>query len=338
MTPINSGDMARQALLGRQSSLLKTTLTRLTQEMTTGEKSDLAQATAGDFRALSAIDHSLSALGAYKTANAEATLFAETVQRALETTQTLATDAAPTLLQAGTNANPTQIQAGAQDARQRLFSAVAALNVRAGDRYALSGAATDQKPLAGGQDLLNGLTAAIAGQVTAAGVISAVDAWFAAPAGGNGFTDQIYGGSATPSAPFRLGDGDGVSLTTTATDPAIRATLKGLALAALVAEGALPGDRTGQSLMMKTAGEQLMTAGSQMSDLRGAVGSVEAHIGLAGTRASAEETALQIARTKIASADPYETATALEDTKTRLETLYQITARLSGLSLADYLR
>ena len=60
-------------------------------------------------------------------------------------------------------------------------------------------------------------------------------------------------------------------------------------------------------------------------------------ISAAETRNSSEESALQIARNDLTSVDPYSTATKLQETQTQLETIYALTARMSHLSLLDYL-
>jgi flagellar hook-associated protein 3 FlgL len=51
-----------------------------------------------------------------------------------------------------------------------------------------------------------------------------------------------------------------------------------------------------------------------------------------------ERGVLESARSKIISADPYETASALEAVQFQIETLYVLTARTSQLRLTDYLR
>jgi flagellar hook-associated protein 3 FlgL len=336
VTSVTLGDMARAYLLRRDTIGLKTQLQTLTQEMTSGRKADLARAVSGDFKALAGIEHGLRLLTSYKTATAEAELFTDTLQTALETTATIASDLAPSLAAAG-NGSSALVHAAAVDARQKLHSVVSTLNARVGDRYVLSGAATDRKPLAGAEAILGALTAAIAGQTTASGVITAVTTWFNAPAGGGGFSDAVYGGSAAPLVGFRVGAGDEAAVTLTATDRTLRDTLKGLALGALVAEGALAGDDTGRAFMMKTAGDTLMTATTPLADLRADLGSVQAHIADIATRNAAEGSALEIARNGIVAADPYETATALEAASSQIETFYTLTARLSRLSLADYL-
>jgi flagellar hook-associated protein 3 FlgL len=124
----------------------------------------------------------------------------------------------------------------------------------------------------------------------------------------------------------------------TALDPTLVETLEGLALAALVADGTLPGDAPGRALLARTAGSLLLGANTDLSSLRARVGTVEAQIADSADRNAAESTALKIARTGIIAADPYETATALEGVRTQIETLYTLTARLARLSLADFLR
>ena len=68
------------------------------------------------------------------------------------------------------------------------------------------------------------------------------------------------------------------------------------------------------------------------------VGADAAQIEAARTRNAAEETSLGILRSDIGSVDPYEAGTRLEAIQSQLESLYLVTARVSRLSLAEYLR
>jgi flagellar hook-associated protein 3 FlgL len=329
MNTTSIGDMAQAFTLTRRNTDLKAQLQQLTAEVTSGKKADLAKAVSGDFKTLAGIEHSLTTLAAYQTANTEAALFTSTLQNALGTTQQVASDIAPSLAQADTIA---------VDARQKLFSTVSALNVRVGDRYLLSGTATDQKPISGGQDLLDALTVAISGQVTATGVITAISDWFDAPSGAGGYLDSVYGGAATPLAPFSIGPQDQAVVSMTAADPTLRNTLKGLAIGAMIAEGALPGDAAGRAIMAKAAGDTLFSSGTDLASLQANLGTVEGHISDISTRNAAESSSLEIARNGIIAADPFTAASDLENVRTQLETLYTITARLSRLNLADFLR
>lgn len=338
MTRVSIGDMAQAFLLRRQGTDLKTALNTLTGELSSGRKSDLAAAVSGDFRSLAGVEHSLSTLASYKTATDEAALLATTLQKSLETVQTLASDLAPALTSAGTTGGATNVATSAADARQKLFTAVSALNVRVADRYVLSGAATDRKPILGAEDILTALSGAIAGQTTVSGIQAAVTAWFDAPPGGGGYRDVIYGGSAAALPPFAIGEGDTAAISLTATDDTIRQTLKGLSLGALVANGTLAGDPAGRAQLVRAAGDTLLSATTDIVTLRANLGSVEQHVATTATRNAAETTSLQITRNTIVAADPFETASELEAVKTQLETLYTLTARLSRLSLTDFLR
>jgi flagellar hook-associated protein 3 FlgL len=337
MNYVSIGDMAQSFQLRRHNVELKKHLSTLTEELTKGVKSDIAGAVNGDFKALAGIEHSLHLLESYKTATGEATLFAESLQSVLGTVQDIAGDIAPILLSAGATGGAQLVDTATMDARQKFHSVVSALNIQIADRFLLSGAATDQQPLSGSQDILDALMVAASGQVTAGGVISTVQAWFDAPPGGGGFTDMIYGGAGTPSA-FEIGPIDTAALDVTALDTTVVDVLKGMALAALVSDGILPGDDNGRALLSHTAGETLYASNSGLSSLRARVGTVEAHIADSAGRNAAQSTALRIAKADIVAADPYETATGLEAVQTQLETLYTITSRLSRLSLADFLR
>ncbi|OYX41654.1 MAG: hypothetical protein B7Z02_15140 [Rhodobacterales bacterium 32-67-9] len=338
MNYVSIGDMAQAFQMRRHNVELQKHLGRLTEEMTTGVRADLAEAVSGDFKVLAGIDRSLKTLDAYKTATNEAALFTEAVQTALETAQDIATDLAPGLLMAATSTSTTLFDTAAGDARQKFHAVVSALNTGVADRFLLSGTATDRKPISGAQDVLDALALAVAGQVTASGVETAVAVWFDAPPGGGGYLDTVYDGAATALAPFQIGPGDEVTMDLTAADPDLRDLLKGMALGALVAEGALPGDATGRAYLAQRSGEAMIASGNQMAALRARVGTVEAHINDTATRNAAESSALEIARNALISADPYDTASALEAVQTQVETLYTLTARLSRLSLADFLR
>lgn len=337
MTSVSIGDLARNFQLRRQNAELQTRLSTLTKEMTTGRKSDIADAVAGDFKPLAGLDHSLALLEGYRTATSEAGLFADGLQSVLGTVQSLAEDIAPSLLDAGTAGRAQLIDTTTVDARQKFRSAVSALNTQIADRFLLSGTAIDRAPIADAQQVSDALSAATAGQTTASGFIASVNDWFDAPAGGGGFRDVAYNGAGAQS-PIDIGANDSVALDVTALDPAILATLKGLALATLVADGALTDDVPGRALITRTAGETIAGASSDLSTLRARVGTIEAHIADSASRNAAEQGALTTARAALAEADPYETATALQAVQTQVETLYSVTARLSRLTLADFLR
>ena len=337
MNLTSMGDLAQHYQLRRQGVELRQHLARLTEEVASGRHADMGAAVSGDFTALAGIDRSLRTLEGYKLATDEARLLTGTLQTAFGTLQDQAEGFGVLLQSAATTAETAQIAALGTDARQRLEAAVSALNLRAADRYALSGTATDTAPLADADTILSALQAATAAEVSATGVASAVAAWFDAPAGGGGYLDTAYLGADTALAPLRIGEGDSAAMALTAADPRLRDMLQGLALAALLDRGALAGNAIERGRLANLAGAEVLSAEGGIADLRAELGTTEGRIADTATRNAAEAAALQVARTRIVEADPYEAASALEAVQTQLESLYTITARIAHLSLTDYL-
>jgi flagellar hook-associated protein 3 FlgL len=101
--------------------------------------------------------------------------------------------------------------------------------------------------------------------------------------------------------------------------------------------GTLAGKPAQRAELAKAAGAVLLEAADARGALAARIGTAQERVATATTRNSAEATALQIVRIGIVSADPYEAATALTEAQNQLDTLYAVTARLSRLSLANYL-
>ena len=335
MALMSVGDLSKVFHMRRQSADLKSALDRFGSEATTGRTADLGRTVRGDFSPVAGLERSLAQLGGYRIATNEAAAFASALQETLGTVGTLASGGASGLVQASMSTSSAVIRTAGMDVKQRFVSAVAALNTRAADRTLLAGAATTSAAIVPAEDILVALRALTAGMTSAASIDSAVVAWFDDPAG---YGALAYRGSATPLAPFQLGEGEDISLTITADNSQIRDTLKGLALGALVGEGALNFDRPEQMTLARRAGEHMLTADTAISYLRADLGAVEARIDEAATRNSAESASLQLALSAIVSVDPYEVASALQETQTQLENLYTITALMSRLHLVDFLR
>ena len=331
MTLISLGDMAQSFMLRRQNLALKTDQQRLSVEMASGRAADIARQVGGDFTPLSAVEASLARLGSLRTATSEAAEMTEAMQTVLSTVEALASDHAPALLMAANSGN---VAAVGRESATRFEAAVAAFNTRTADRTLFAGVATDGPALADAETILAALDVAIAGATSAEGVEAAVTAWFAAP---SGYATLAYrGGDAR--APIPVAPGENVPITTTALDPAIAGTLKALALGAMLARGALAGNGAAQARLARLSGEALLSTQTQRVDLAAYIGLAEGRIEQAAVRNAAETSALQIARTGLVAVDPYETAMRLEATETQLEALYAITARISRLSLVDFIR
>lgn len=333
MTRLSVGDASLTNILARQGAQLRAGVQRAATEVATGRPTDLGQTLRGDFSPLLAVDASLARLKAYASNTADAAFQTAAQQSALQGIAGLAADLGTALVRSKDLTTLAQVDLYASDARWRLASAVGLLNTQAAGRAIFSGTATDTPPLGGSEDLLAALETAAAGATNASQVADAVASWFTDPAGYAAFYQGGGPLSASPIAP-----GEAADLSTTALDPALRDTLQGFALAALLDRGVLAGNPEERADLAQRAGERLQRSQDARIDLAARIGTAEARIETAATRNAAEETALGILRSQVGAVDPYEAATRLENLKSQLESLYLITARVSRLSLVDYLR
>ncbi len=330
------GDLSMAFLTRLNNTRLKVDLQKVSQELASGRTTDLSKATGGDLGSFASIETALKTLSAYDVAAREAGQFVDTLQRSFETVQSQTSDLAPALLLASSAREATLVQSAAVDAKARFETVVSVLNTRLADRAILAGTATSDIALADVETMLADLQTAIAGAATADDVEAAVAAWFDDP--GGGFETLGYLGATNDMAPFRIGPDEEAAVGLRADDDNLRDLFKGYAMAALVADDALLGNHDERVALIGKAATQLMAGDKALAEMRAGIGTIEARIDAALAQNGAETAALELARAEIVQVDPYEAATRLQSVETQLETLYTITARLSRLNLAEYLR
>lgn len=331
MAAITLADMAQNFALRRHNASLQADVQRLSTEAVTGLASDTGRRVGGNYTELSAITGSLARLQAQGVAMTLAKTLVSGTQDALDTmgkaVGSLATEMSdPTL-----TGNPSSVAALGASSLQAFESVVGTLNARAGGQSLFAGTAVDDPALADAATILSAVQQAAAGATTAQDAVAAVDRWFA-----EDFATVAYQGGGD-RAVFAVGDNDRVKAMTTATDPALVETLKGLALGALLTRGALAGSENERQALAQSAGTTLLGANDARTTLAARVGAGEARLEAVQTRATAQLSTLEMARTNLLSVDSYETAVRLEATQTQIETLYSVTARLSRMSLTDFL-
>jgi flagellar hook-associated protein 3 FlgL len=239
------------------------------------------------------------------------------------------------LLNAANSENPQILDGLVRESAQRFDAVLAALNTKAGDKTLFAGTATDGAAVASADVILSALESAIAGAgaTSSADIDAAVSEWFSDP---GGFATIGYLGN-DGAAALSISAEDKVSLGITAADPALRDTLKSLAMLALVDRGMVISDAITGREVVRRAATSLLQNDSDRAALAGGLGYAQARIEQAQIRNEAESSALQLARSDLLAVDPYEAATRMEAAQTQLETLYSVTARLSRLSLVDFL-
>lgn len=330
---ISLGDLAQSTLLRRHSAILKADMQKLSIEVVTGQATDTAVQVAGDLVPITAIDSALARLQSYGAVTTEAGLFAGAMQTALDTVDNLAAGLTAALFTAVSGANTGRLVAVSAEARQAFGTAVTVLNTRIGDRALFSGIKTDTSPLCDAETILAALETAVGGAASVSDVTAAIDGWFDAP---EGFAAVAYQGG-SQLEPYSVAAGEEAELTITANDTTLRQTLKGLAMAALLDRGMLATQPEARVKLASSAADILLQNQIDRTDLSARLGTTEAKIANAAARNTAETTSLQMARNALTSVDPFETATKLQNVQSQLEMIYTLTARMSRLSLVNFL-
>ncbi|WP_210093209.1 flagellin [Ruegeria sp. HKCCSP346] len=329
------GDLARGMTLRTRATDIKTQIETLSYEMSTGRVQDVSGRIGGDYSQILDLDRSLARLDAFGIATSEAALFTDTMQLSLRTFGDSVGDMTASLLAYGTANQPVNHEQASQHAKNELDTMISALNTRVGGRSLFSGTATDVSPLQSSNDLLTALKSQLTGLATVADIRLAAENWFNDPAG---FDAVIYQGSNGTLSPMQISENESVTLPITATDPAFKAALKDVAVAALATDSALALSPDQRTALFTQLGVDLANSQDATVKLRAKVGAAEARIEEAATRNSSARTSLEFSRNELIAADPYETAAKLQTVQFQLESLYSVTVRNANLSLVNFLR
>lgn len=336
MTWLSLGSMALPFQLGNQGVRMRTDIARLGEELTTGLARDPSRHLRGETGQLAAIAADLAKNDAFLQNLHPASLRAETAQNALSVIENTGAALSRDLLTASAQSTPGKTLSSIGHAAQAaLADTVSALSVRSGGAALFSGVASDGVPLVSADEMLDDLRPLVAGLSSATDIADTISAEFLDP--GGLFESRFYRGGAPADGPL-IGPGETLAALPTADNRAIRQMLAGFAIAAMIAEppGVLP--EAGLRILADRTASMLMASAGGIADLQSETGRLQAMMETRQTRLLAEKEALAGAKLALVAVDPYETATRLQDTETRLNALYVITARTARLSLTEYLR
>lgn len=338
MKPMSLGDSAQFLAMRRNGTTLKTQISALNAELTTGIAADKGQHLRGDFGVLASITRAIDMAQINISVAQTASLQLQTQQTVLARLHDNATEAlnATRLVLSGDTDTPIHLRMVAFETSASAFDdAVMALNASVAGRYVFAGQQSDTAPLAAPAAILDALMGSLPSDAGASELLAHVESWFA-PMGD--FDTIAYHGGNPNTSGLNLGAGYDVQNTLTAQDSAIRKHLGALAYGALMARGVLADAPADQIQVLQVSTAALDASVENLTTRAAALGIQQARTGQAVVAARAQSTALEIARTELIGVDSYETATRLQDAMTKLDTIYMMTARLSRLSLTEYLR
>jgi flagellar hook-associated protein 3 FlgL len=336
MTLVTFGDMAQYQTLRRQGANLRADMARLTSELASGKFADKGRALGGDFSTLADITRGLRLNDAFRTSISNAAITASGRQTALDRVASEMEGFGASLIAIAGTDDSGGLSLDLTNANDRFSTAVNALNTRIAGQSLFSADLPDIAPLAAGADILAELKTATSGVTDAATFQAIVDAWF--DDAGGGYETFAWQGGDGPAPSVRISESEVAEIAVTALDPTIRDSLKGLALAALAADRTLGLDTEQKTELIKSAAFQILDSEPELVALRARLGAEEARVEEARVSSETARSAMELEYGRLLDADPYRTATELEAVNVQLESLYILTARMSRLSLTEFLR
>jgi len=330
------GTAARFQMMQQNGTQMRQDLQRLSSELASGQHRDLGRATGGDFTALAEISRSLRLTESFSRSMAETGFAATARQTALGRIEVEIDGLVPHLLGVSSAGTLKDMALALADAPERLAQAVSALNTRVTGVSLFSGDAPERPALISAAAMMEHLRPLVASAGSAADKIAVVEEWFLAP--GGGFEALAWQGGPGPAAPAILGEGAQTQAAITALEPALRELLAGLALTTIAAETSDLAAAEDRRMLVSAGVARLQNGEDGLIRLRSDLGASQARIEEARVSAEAARAGLEIERSRLSDVDPYRSATELQELQTRLETLYVVTARLSRLTLTEFLR
>lgn len=320
---ISSGLMT--ASLGQHISELRTQIGKTSTEATTGRYEDLTLHLTGRIGKAMLGQKALADISTDREIlNLRATRLS-LIQTSLGTVQESSSGIAANMLSAIGGEHETEVGIAARDAKAALAASLSSLNARYGDRFLFAGDATSTLPFSDQSALLADIELIADSATDSADFATQLDDYFTSPTGG--WLQNIYQGSTTASDPESV----------TADNDAIKSLIRDLAVLAISGPDGPLASLDGYKTLVQETSLSLSSSETQITNLRADLGVYEERNAIEQKTLDTEETLLTASFNDLTARDQYEAATELQSLQTTLEASYLITARLSQLSLLNYL-
>ena len=302
----------------------------------TGLLADPAAARGGKVSEMLGLEQSLAEIAQYRDIVGLAESRASVIQGTLDTLRELAVEFhvnGQTALDANSGNVGAAISAAA---RQALGTALSALNVGFAGRRLFAGDAGGTPALASVEVFMSASLMILEAGPDASAAYTDLSVEFSA-AGGLFETTFYTGGSGNAPA-TEVARGERLDFAPCADEAPVRALLRDLATlaAAFDPNNAIAGgERRG---LAERAISGLRDNVGALVGMASRVGAAEERMAAVTARHQASQAALNLAYLKLAGRDPFEAAVELTQLETQLQTTFLATARIAGLSLANFMR
>jgi flagellar hook-associated protein 3 FlgL len=320
---ISSGLMT--ASLGQHISELRSQIGKTSTEATTGRYEDLTLHLSGRIGKAMLSQKALSDISTNREVLSLRATRLSLIQTSLGAAQDSSSGIAANMLSAIGGEHETEVGIAARDAKAALSSTLSSLNARYGDRFLFSGDATSTLPFSDQSALLSDLELIADSATDSADFKAQLDDYFTSPTGG--WIQDIYKGSTAASDPESV----------TADNDAIKSLIRDLAVLAISGPDGPLSSLSGYKTLVQETSLSLSASETNLTNLRADLGVYEERNAVNQKTLDTEETLMIAAFNDLTARDQYEAASELQSLQTTLEASYLITARLSQLSLLNYL-
>ncbi len=329
-------DLLTYSRRNRTTAQIREQIQVVSQEAVTGLKSDLKTATNGDVGRAHLLQKAQSDLLQAQEVNTLSETRLSFMSRAVSGARTTLNSIDTRGFIALNSGTPNGVNAIAEEAENSIRLVMNALSISHGERNLFSGDRTNVSTFAGADTLLEDVRNIIATAPNADAAKTALDDYFDTP--GGGFETNVYqGGDGNPPA-LPVGNGQTVQVPVSGRNQEIKDVLKGLAIMATAKESLPPTDTAGFAFLFEEGTKAAAKGGSGLIRLETEIGTLGETVEKAKTQNDRERTALETAFQNLFGRDQFEAAAELQSLQVQLEASYTITARLSNLTLTNFLR
>ena len=336
MNILSSPDLLNFSIRNRTTAQIRARMETVATEAVTGLKSDVKLATQGQLGDAHLMRKALMDLDQATRINAltgtRLDLISGAVTGSREAIGGLDTEAIVALRSGG----DIGIQTVISDARSALASVMSSLSVKQGSRSLLSGNFSDRAPFAATDALLEDVQNILATVTSVTDAEAALDFYFNDPAGG--FATQIYQGGDDFPPPLQIGNNAVVPLQIKGDAQGFKDIMRGLATLGAAQSFAGGNDPASFEALFEAGSSILATGVSALITLEGEIGVHQESLARASDRFSAEAVVLNSSFQKLLGRDQFEASAELKQLEVQLTASYTLTARLSELTLTNFLR
>ncbi len=326
MLRVNLPDILMTQRLTRQSADLKVKLQAASEEMVTGRRADVVSFLEGKVGQSMLVDKALNDVIREMSEIALRNSRLDTMQNSLSSVSDTVLGLDIRTYDAIAGNKSLDLSLVGDDAEQALGQVFNFLNIRFGERYAFSGDASDRPPFGSAEALLTDIENIFASAATASDLQTSLDSYFDDPAGP--FQTVIYQGGAP----------DVITSNVTGLDPALKDTIRGLAVLAMANGNGSPLAPTALGTVYTNAASNISNGIDGVTNLKARLGIEQGALTRNKQRLDSEQVILNATLTELTGRDQNEAAIELKQLEVQLEATYILTNRLSSLTLLNYLR